>query len=118
MPCDHGTEHQNARPHLAHEIIGRFEHFRAVTGKLKLTIGRFLDLHAEMLKQSPRGTDIGKVRHIVQGQGLVGQKAGRHQRQGSILRPADLNRALERLAAANSDLVHLTCLLVIRGVAG
>ena len=60
-----------------------------------------------MLTQQIRHSrDVGKMGHIGQNEGLIGEQAGSHQRQGRVLRPAYADSTVELLAAANSNLVH------------
>ena len=70
-----------------------------------------------MLRDQLRhGDDVGEQRHVGQHQALVGQHAGRHQRQGRVLGAADRDVAVQRLAAADADPVHARD-LYIRGSA-
>ncbi len=59
-----------------------------------------------LLQQVGERRDVREIGQVRERQRFVGQQPGRHQRQCRILRPADRQRTLEALAAANSNAIH------------
>ena len=59
-----------------------------------------------LAEQIGHSGDIGQMRHIGERKRLVGEQAGGHQWQGSVLGAADADFALERRAAANAHDIH------------
>ncbi len=64
-------------------------------------------LDAVLGQQIGHRCHIGQLGQIAQHQRLVGQQAGRHQRQAGILGSTDRNLAFQHGTAANTNLVHL-----------
>ena len=50
--------------------------------------------------------DVGEARDVVEGQRLVGEQAGDHQRQGGVLGAGNRDRAVQAVAADDADAVH------------
>ena len=109
------AEHQNARPHLAHQVVGRpragqptglqVEGAAAMAAVLGMAV--HLDLDAETHQQVGQRRDVGEMRQVGEPQRLVGQEAGGHQRQGRVLGAGDPYLALQGSAAANENSVHV-----------
>jgi hypothetical protein len=108
------AQHQHRGAHLAHQVIGR-----RGRGDLAGTQGQFAassdrprlsvlqgQLDPVLGQQAAQRGDVGQLRQVGQGQGVVGQQGRGHQRQGGVLRPADVDLALERAPAAYPDPVH------------
>ena len=65
-----------------------------------------VDLHAEPLHQRQHGADVGDVGKVVETNRLVGEQRGGDQRKGGVLVAARRDRAPERHAAFDDELVH------------
>ncbi|MNN20313.1 hypothetical protein D3C81_1335880 [compost metagenome] len=63
-------------------------------------------LDAELLEQLAEETGVGQAWHIGQQQGLIRQDRSRHQLDGRILGAADLDLAVQAVAAVDDDAVH------------
>ena len=61
---------------------------------------------AVIAENAGKQIDVGKPRHVMQGQRLAGEKAGDHQRQRSVLGATDGYGAGQTLAADNADAVQ------------
>src|SRR5260221_9838300 len=64
------------------------------------------DIDAVVAEDALQLRDVGKPRHVVEDQRLLGQQPGDHQRQCGILRARDGNGAVERASADNPNAVH------------
>jgi hypothetical protein len=69
-----------------------------------------LGLDAEIDEQLDHRLDVPDPRHVVQQQLLVGKEAGRQQRQCGVLVAGGRDRAAERHAALDDELLHEGCL--------
>ena len=100
-----GAENQDGRPHLAHQVVWRRVAY--VGGREGATASLIhVHVHPELAQEMGHGRDIHQAGNVGQGQGLSSEQAGRHQRQGGVLGPADGDGAGERLAAQDADAVH------------
>ena len=77
-----------------------------------LAVDRHVD--AVVVQDALEEADIGKPRHVSQGEALGGEQAGDHERQGRVLGAADGDVALQDAAAADANLVHRTPTLIFR----
>ena len=84
------------------ENVQRLALVFAVAGPLS---GRH-DIDAVVAENPLQLCDVGKPRNIVQDQSLVGQKTGDHQRQCGILGAGNLNGAVERVTADDTNAIH------------
>ena len=50
--------------------------------------------------------DVGEPRHVVENEGLIGEQARDHQRQGSVLRAGNGNRAVQRAPPDDANTIH------------
>ena len=67
--------------------------------------GRAVNI-AKRLEQAAHRGDVGKLRHIVDDDRLVGQQGGGEDRQRRVLGAADRDAALQRSSASNPYLIH------------
>ncbi len=97
-----------ARPHLGDEVVGRGGiddmgcgnmQRLAVVGGLAGAFAADRDVDAMVAEDAFQERHIGKARHVIERQGLVGQEARDHQRQRGVFRPRDRDRAVEPAAA-------------------
>jgi len=108
------AQHQHRGAHLAHQIIGgrgvgdglgvELEHAARMPPVGGLAVQDHLD--TVLSQQVGHGGDVGQMRQIGEIERLVGQQAGRHQRQRRVLGATDGDGALERRTADDSDLIH------------
>ena len=90
-------QHQDAGPHLAHQIVGRGGAGDLPGGHLQYMAGAGIahaDLHPMLHQQLHQRGDIGQERQVGERQCLVGQQARRYQGERRVLRAADADRAL------------------------
>ncbi|MNY03740.1 hypothetical protein D3C86_1363760 [compost metagenome] len=96
-------------PHLANQIIGgegRGQFGRVEQGLLAVSAVALRHLDAELLQQLAEESGVRQTRHIGQQQGLIRQDRSRHQLDGRILGAADLDLAVQAVAAVDDDAVH------------
>ena len=95
---DERAEHQHARAHLLHELVGRLGAHVGAGGDVDL--GR-VDRHvaAEEAQQRRGGVDVAQRRHVAQLARAVGEQRGAEDGQGGVLRAADADRAAQRAVA-------------------
>ena len=107
-----GPENEHRSPHLAHQIVGRRGAVGRARGQFENPARRTAalavhgDLNPEIGEQARHGGHVDQVRKIGQRQGIGGQKACRHQRQGRVLGPSDGNGAAQRIAANDTNSIH------------
>ena len=63
-------------------------------------------MRAEMRQDLQHVMRVAQIRHVMEDALLSGQQRRGQDRQSRILRAADLDRAGERMAAVNEDLIH------------
>jgi len=103
-------QNQEARPHLAHDVViggraGEIGGAKPIASAQR----RFLrPFHAgtEMTEQIGHEGHIGQLGHVAQRQRRIGKQARGHQRQGRVLGAADRDFALETGPTSNSYSVH------------
>jgi len=103
------SQHPEARTDLRDHLIGcggRFNVGDTDRHDIRVATGVEGHVAAEGTDELCQRSHIGKARHVDETKGLVGQKRGRHQRQGGVLCTAHRNPALEAVAAANVNSVH------------
>ena len=112
---DQRRQHPEARPHARDHLVwrggiddlGRGEPERlAVAGALAGPLAGDGHVDAVIAENAGKQIDVGKPRHVIQGQRLAGEKASDHQRQRSVLGATDGYGAGQTLAADNADTVH------------
>jgi hypothetical protein len=107
---EHRPQHQNRGAHLAHDVVmGGVVGDATCIQRQHPALRQACDLAAQRSQKFGHGGDIGQPGGIGQGQRLVGQQGGGHQRQAGVLRPRDLDGAVERPSAGDCDLVHSFC---------
>ena len=96
-------------PHLTNQIIGgegRGQLGRVEQGLLTVGAVALRHLDPELAQQLPQELGVGQARHVGQQQGLIRQDRSRHQLDGRILGAADLDLAVQAVAAVDDDAVH------------
>jgi hypothetical protein len=107
-------QHQDRGAHLAHQLVGRRRvgdfargHRQGASGMAARTGGAgHLYQDTVMGQQVGERGDVGEVRQVVQGDRVLGQETGRHQRQRRVLGAADRDGSVQGLTAADADSVH------------
>ncbi len=103
-------QHQHRGAHLAHQIVGCRRRFGMTgdQGERPLALAGLIpaDDDAELRQQIAHRGDIGQARQVAQDERGIGQQAGGHKRQPSILRAADGNDAIQRPAADDPNSIH------------
>ena len=72
---------------------------------LRASVAEF-DFGAHGGEQAARGFDVAHLGNVFENDRLFGEQGGGHGRQSGVLGAADANRAEQRIAAANYELVH------------
>ena len=112
---DQRRQHPEARAHLGDEIIGRGGvddllggNLHGLAGMLGLAapLARQRDVHAVIVEDALKLNDVGEMRHILEDQRVLGQKARDHQRKRRVLRARNRDAAVERLAAIDPNAIH------------
>jgi hypothetical protein len=104
-PRQERAEHQDRGPHLAHDVVwGLGVADRAADGERPIRTG--LETAPVLGDELRHRRDVGQLRHVGEHEPLVGQHAGRHERQRGVLGAADRDAAFERPAAADADPIH------------
>ena len=99
------AQHVDAGAHGAHQVVGRLE--RAdVRGVHDAGVAVEGHLRPEGLEHAGHGARVGQQGHVAQRVHAGGEQRGGHERQGRVLRPADLHAAGEPLPPANDQGVH------------
>ena len=114
-PRQQRRDHPEAGAHPRHQFIGRrgvddvgrrnvqgLALIFAVAGPL----ARRHDVDAMIAENALQLRDVGKPRHVVEDQRLLGQQARDHQRQRGILRARNRNGAVELAAADDANAIH------------
>src|SRR5919109_5614723 len=107
-PADAGEQrpqHQKGGPHRFHQLIWSFitVYSRRVNHKF-MTLGA--DLGAQGLEDLAEGRYIAQPWDIAYPRFTVHQQEARHDRQGRILRAADMRTSVQRHPAFNLDVIH------------
>ena len=112
---DQRRQHPEARPHFRDELIGRggvddvgrrnMQRLAGI-GRLARPLAADRDVDAVIAEDALQRGDVGKPRHIVEDERLVGEETRDHQRQRSVLRARDRDRAVERPAADNANSIQ------------
>ena len=99
------AEHANRRAHFAHDIVGR-DRFDLLRGHGDRAAGAF-HLRAEMRQNLQHVMRVAQIRHATDDARLACEQRRRQDRQRRVFRAADLDRAGERVAAVDEDLIHI-----------
>ena len=112
---DQRRHHPEARPHARHELIGRggvddvgggdVQRLPVVLG-LPGALAAHHDIDAVVAEDALQQAHVGEPRDIVQNEGLIGEQARDHQRQGGVLGAGDRNRSVEPLAPVDANAIH------------
>ncbi len=119
------AEDPEARPHLRDEFVGSsgvddvgrrdFQRL-ALIGAVARALAVRHDVDAVIIEDALQERDVGKARHVVEDERLLGQEARDHQGQSGVLGARNRNGAIERPAADDADTIHVTPALVETGL--
>ena len=112
---DQRRHHPEARAHARHQLIGSrgvddvgggdVERLTVVLGFAR-TLAAHHDIDAVIAEDALEQIHVGKPRHVVENERLVGEQARDHQRQGGVLGAGDRNRSVEPLAPVDANAIH------------
>ena len=112
---DQRRHHPEARAHARHQLIGSrgvddvgggdMERL-AVILRFARTLAAHHDIDAVIAEDALEQIHVGKPRHVVENERLVGEQARDHQRQGGVLGAGDRNRSVEPLAPVDANAIH------------
>ena len=112
---DQRRQHPEARTHFRDQFIGRggvddigrrnMQRLSGI-GRLARPLAADRDIDAVIAEDALQRGDIGKPRHIVENERLVGEETRDHQRQRGVLRARDRDGAVERPAADNANSIQ------------
>ena len=109
-------EHPEARPHAAHQLIGRGGVDDIARGEMHglAQVGRGIralavdgEIEPMVAQDAREQIDVGQVRDVLEREPVGREQAGDDQRQGGILRARDRNGAVEAAAAGDADAIHV-----------
>ncbi len=107
---DERPEHENARAHLLHQLVGRLR--TDARPRRHVDDGRrHGHVAAEKAQERCGRLDVAERRHVPQPARAVGKECGAEDGQSRVLRAADPHRAAQRPAAPDENGVHVTWLL-------
>ena len=86
--------------------LGGDVHGAAVVAVLARALAGDHDVDAVIAEDALQQADIGKPRHVVEDERVLGQQAGDHQRQSGVLGARNRDRAVEPLAADDTYSIH------------
>ena len=114
---DQRSQHQGGGAHGLHQFVGGFGVDQIAAGDGGAMLGAAVaefDFGAHGGQQVALGLDVADLGNVFQDDGLFGEQGGGHGGQRGVFCAADANRAEQRIAAANYELVHV--LIILRGI--
>ena len=75
--------------------------------------GRRGDMGRHESKKFAHGDDVANLGNVVEGDRFAGEEGGGHERERRVLRAADFDSAVKRLATANAEFIHFVAIPVI-----
>ena len=121
------ADHPEAGAHARDELVGRGSvddrarrqlQRLAVVEALARLLAEDGAVDAVIAEDALQQRHVGEVRHIVQGQRLIGEEAGDHQRQRGVLGAGDVDGAGQLLPADDADAIHVPVLPGVRQCRG
>ena len=102
------AEDDDRGPHLLEELVGPRRHQLAIgrSGHAHIPVVEALDLRTDTAQHLGHDVDVGDARDVGEHSAALGEQAARHQLQRRILRAACPDRAPERAAGLDDDLIH------------
>ena len=108
--------HPEACPHAGDQLIrrggiddvgGRDMQRLAVVLGFAGTLAAHHDVDAVVAQDALKESHIGKPRHVIENERLVGEKARDHQGQCGVFRARDRDRAVEASSAGDTNTIHV-----------
>ena len=122
-----GRDDPEARPHARDQLVGggrvhdapgvqmnRLASGGVIAGPLAV----YAVIHALVAQNAQELRAIGQARHIVEGEGGVGEQRRDHERQGRVLGARNRDHAIQGLSADDPDPVHSSSLVLSVPVRG
>ena len=115
MRANERRHHPEARAHLGDQfvgrggvddVLGRDVQGAAGIGIVARPLAGDHDVDAVIAEDALQQFDVGKPRHVVEDQRVLGQQARDHQRQRGVLGARYRDRAVEALTADDANPIH------------
>ena len=104
---EQGAEHQDGGAHFSHDVVGGegVRYRAAERDGAAFLVGAF-DGDAVLGEELAHGVQVGEQGDVGEGQALVGEQAGGHQREAGVFGAANVDAAVQRAATLDQYAVQ------------